>query len=128
MKVLIVGGGEVGFHLAKHLSEEDQDVILIESDPDRAEFASQQLDVLTIVGNGASLPVLERAGVRKARMLLAVTSHDEVNLISCLAANRLDVEYTIARISNPEYYARDSVLSREHLGIDLMINPERESA
>lgn len=118
----------MGFHLAERLSQENQDVILIETDPDRAEFASQQLDIMTINGNGASLPVLERAGVRGARMLLAVTSQDEVNLISCLAANRLGVEFTIARISNPEYYARGSVLSREHLGIDLMINPERECA
>lgn len=128
MKVLIVGGGEVGFHLARRLSEENQDVILIESDPDRADFASQQLDVLTVTGNGASLPVLEKAGVRGGRMLLAVTSRDEVNLISCLAASRMGVEYTIARISNPEYYQRGSVLSREALGIDLLINPEKECA
>ena len=128
MKVLIVGGGEVGFHLARRLSEENQDVILIESDPERADFASQQLDVLTITGNGASIPVLERAGVRGARMLLAVTSQDEVNLIACLAASRMGVRYTIARISNPEYYTRGSVLSREALGIDLLINPERECA
>lgn len=128
MKVLIVGGGEVGFHLARRLSEENQDVILIESDPDRADFASQQLDVLTITGNGASLPVLEKAGVRGGRMLLAVTSKDEVNLISCLAASRMGVEYTIARVSNPEYYQRGSVLSREAFGIDLLINPEKECA
>ncbi|HEX9885225.1 MAG TPA: Trk system potassium transporter TrkA [Longimicrobiales bacterium] len=128
MRVLIVGAGEVGFHLAERLSQENQDVVLIEADPERAAFASQQLDVMTLVGNGASLPMLESAGVRSARMLLAVTSQDEVNLISCLAASRLDVEYTIARISNPEYYTRGSVLSREQLGIDLMINPERECA
>ena len=128
MKALIVGAGEVGFHLAQRLSEESQDVIIVEADPERAEFASQQLDVLTVVGNGASIPVLEQAGIKGARMLLAVTSRDEVNLISCLAADRMGVEFTIARVSNPEYYARGSVLSREHLGIDLMINPERECA
>jgi trk system potassium uptake protein TrkA len=128
MKVLIVGAGEVGFHLAERLSEEGQDVILIESDPERADFAAKQLDVLTVVGNGASLPVLDRAGVKGARILLAVTSADEVNLISCLAASRMGVDYTIARISNPEYYQRGSVLSREALGIDLLINPERECA
>lgn len=128
MKVLIVGAGEVGFHLAERLSEESQDVTLIESDPDRAEFASQQLDVLTIVGNGASLPILEQAGAKNAQILLAVTSRDEVNLISCLAANRMGVEFTIARISNPEYYQQGSVLSGEAMGIDLLINPERECA
>jgi trk system potassium uptake protein TrkA len=128
MKVLVVGAGEVGFHLAQRLSEESQDVILIESDPERAEFASVHLDVMTVVGNGASLSVLEKAGVRGASMMLAVTSRDEVNLVACLAAKRLGVQYAVARISSPEYYERGSVLSREHMGIDLMINPERECA
>lgn len=128
MRVIVVGAGEVGFHLAQRLSEEHQDVIVIESDPGAADHASQQLDVQTIVGNGASLSTLEQAAVRKASMLLAVTSQDEVNLIACLAAKRLGVEYTVARISNPDYYQEDAVLSREHLGIDLMVNPERECA
>ncbi len=120
MRVLVLGAGEVGFHLAERLSQENQDVVIIESDPERADFASQQLDVLTVVGNGASLSVLEKAGVRDARMLLAVSSRDEVNLIACLAAKRLGVQYAVARISNPDYYDRGSVLSREQMGIDLM--------
>lgn len=128
MRVLIVGAGEVGYHLAQRLSQEHQDVVLIETDPDRAAFAQQQLDILTIVGNGASVSVLEEAGVRNARVILAVTSRDEVNLISCLTAKKLGVAYTVARISNPEYYDRSSVLSREQMGIDLMVNPERECA
>ncbi|MBT8395464.1 MAG: Trk system potassium transporter TrkA [Gemmatimonadetes bacterium] len=128
MRVIIVGAGEVGFHLAERLSQENQDVVVIEMDPDRAERATELLDVMTVVGNGASIPILEKAGIRGAGILLAVTSKDEVNLISCLAANRMRVDYTIARISNPDYYARGSVLSRERLGIDLMINPEREAA
>ena len=106
MRVLVVGAGEVGFHLAERLSEESQDVVVIESDPDRADFASQQLDVQTVVGNGASLSTLEQASVRRASMLLAVTSRDEVNLIACLAAKRMGVEYTVARVSNPDYYER----------------------
>lgn len=123
-----MGAGEVGYHLAERLSQESQDVVLIESDPERADFASQHLDVMTIVGNGASLSTLERASVRGARMLLAVTSRDEVNLIACLAAKRMGVEYTVARVSNPDYYERGSVLSRDDLGIDLLVNPERECA
>ncbi len=128
MKVLVLGAGEVGFHLAKRLSEEDQDVVLIEADPERAEFASQQLDILPVVGNGASVPILEKAGIKDASMLLAVTSQDEVNLIACMAAKRLGVRYTAARISNPEYFGEGSVLSQEQMGIDLMINPEKECA
>jgi trk/ktr system potassium uptake protein len=128
MRVLIVGAGEVGSHLAERLSQENQDVVVIESDPDRAERISDHLDVMTIVGNGAAIPVLERAGVKDARILMAVTSKDEVNLIASLAATRMGVDYTIARISNPEYYDSGSALPREQLGIDLMINPQRECA
>ena len=128
MRILIVGAGEVGTHLARRLSEEGQDVVLIESNPEHAKNVSEQLDVLTITGNGASLPVLEEAGIRSARLILAVTSRDEVNVLACLAASRYEVEFKVARVSNPEYYQGSSVLSREHLGIDLMINPERECA
>ena len=128
MRIMIIGAGAVGFHLARRLSEEHQDVVVIEADPDRARMIEEQLDVLTITGNGASLPVLEKAKIAKADLLLAVTSKDEVNLVSCLAASRMDVRFKVARVSNPEYYRTGSALSREQLGIDLMINPERECA
>ncbi len=128
MRVIVVGGGQVGFHLARRLSEEHQDVVIVDSDPERAEYAAEHLDIETVVGNGASVPLLEVAGVRGAKLLLSVTSKDEVNLIACLAAKRMDVRHTIARISNPDYYATGSVLSREQLGIDRMISPEREAA
>jgi trk system potassium uptake protein TrkA len=128
MRIIIVGAGEVGTHLARRLSAEGQDVVLIEANPEQASSVAAQLDVLTITGNGASLPILEQAGVRNARMLLAVTSRDEVNVLACLAASRFKVAVRIARVSNPEYYQPGSVLSGEQLGIDLMINPERECA
>ena len=126
--VIVVGGGEVGFRLAERLSEETQDVVLIDSDAARAEDVGNRLDIMTVVGSGASLPVLEKAGIEKAKRVLAVTSTDEVNLIVGLAARRLGVEYVAARISSPEYYQKSSVLSGEALGIDLIINPERECA
>ena len=128
MRIMIIGAGAVGFHLARRLSEEHQDVVVIEQDPERARLIEEQLDVLTIRGNGASLPVLEEARIGKADLLLAVTSKDEVNLVSCLAASRMNVRFKVARVSNPEYYRTGSALSREQLGIDLMINPERECA
>jgi trk system potassium uptake protein TrkA len=128
MHIVIVGAGEVGYHLAQRLSAEGQDVVLIEANPDRAATVAEQLDVLTITGNGASVPILEQAGIKRARLLLAVTSRDEVNVLACLAASRYEVEFKVARVSNPEYFRADSVLSREQLGIDLMINPERECA
>lgn len=118
----------MGFHLARRLSEEGQDVVVIESNEERASYVGEQLDVLTVVGNGASLPILQQAGIARAELMLAVTSHDEVNVLSCLAASRHQVRFKVARVSNPEYYQEDSVLSREQLGIDLLINPERECA
>jgi trk system potassium uptake protein len=128
MRILIIGAGAVGFHLARRLSEEHQDVVVIEPDPDRARMVEEHLDVMTVVGNGASLPVLERAGIDRANLMMAVTSKDEVNLISCLAGSRLGVRYKVARVSDPEYYGPAARSPREQLGIDLMINPERECA
>jgi trk system potassium uptake protein TrkA len=128
MRIVIVGAGEVGTHLARRLSGEGQDVVVIESNTERAASIAEHLDVLTITGNGASIPVLEQAGIRRARMMLAVTSSDEVNVLACLAASRFEVEYKVARVSNPEFYSKGSVLSRDQLGIDLMINPQQECA
>ncbi|HUF11784.1 MAG TPA: Trk system potassium transporter TrkA [Longimicrobiales bacterium] len=128
MRVVIVGAGSVGSHLAERLSEEGQDVVVIESDARRAAGIGDRFDVMTIVGNGASLPNLEKAGTDKADLFLAVSGEDEVNLVACLAASRMGARFKVARISNPEYYNRGNVLSREHLGVDLMINPERECA
>ena len=125
---MIIGAGAVGYHLARRLSEEHQDVVVVESDAERARTIGEQLDVLTVHGNGASLPVLEQANIARTDLLLAVTSKDEVNLVACLAASRMDVRFKVARVSNPEYYRTGSALSREQLGIDLMINPERECA
>jgi trk system potassium uptake protein TrkA len=128
MRVLIVGAGQVGFQLAKRLSEEDQDVVLIDLDPQKTSYVSEQLDLLTVTGNGASLPVLERAGLSGAGMLLAVTSQDQSNIVACLLASQFDVDLRVARISAPEYYEPDSALARELFGIDLVISPEREVA
>lgn len=128
MRVIIVGAGQVGFQLAKRLSEEDQDVVLIDLDPQQTTHVSEQLDLITVTGNGASLPVLEKAGLSGAGMLLAVTSQDESNIVACLLASQFDVGLRVARISAREYYEPDSVLARDLFGIDLVISPEREVA
>ena len=128
MKIVIVGAGQVGFHLAERLSEAGEDVVIVEADAERAARLGEQLDVMAIAGNGASVRVLEEAGAGGATLFLAVTNHDEVNIMACLAADRLGAENTVARASNPEFYTEGSVLSQEQLGIDLMIDPERECA
>lgn len=128
MRILIIGAGAVGTHLAEHLSAEGQDVVLVDRDADRAAAAQEQLDVLTVTGNGASPSVLERAGIAHADLVLAVTSVDEVNLLACLAAHEYGVRVRVARVSNPEYLTTGAELTPERLGGALLINPERECA
>ncbi len=128
MRIVIVGAGAVGSHLAERLSEEEHDVTLIEQNAERAGSVQDRLDILTVTGNGASPPVLEKAGTKDADLLMAVTSVDEVNLLACLAARDLGVEVRVARVSNPEYFTRRAGGTSEQLGITLMINPERECA
>ncbi len=125
MQIIIVGGGGVGAALAKLLSDEKQDVVIIEQDPDKARSLNEELDVMVNTSNGASARALEEAGVRNAEMGIAVTEVDEVNIIACLLAKKYGVHITVARVRNPEYYEGDIVLSNEQLGIDIFINPER---
>ncbi len=127
MKIIIIGAGKVGCQIAKTLSSEKHDVTLIEKDDVIRQSAQNSLDVLTILGNGANVRTLEEAGIKQADMVIAVTSSDEVNMIACMTAKQFGVPLKIARIRNPEYlYA--NALSREKLGIDLTINPERATA
>lgn len=128
MRIIVIGAGEVGFHLAERLSGEHHDVVVVERDTDLGHRIQTQLDVLVVEGNGARLSVLEQAGIERADLLLAVTNFDEVNLIACLMAAQFDVELKVARVSNPEYYERRGILEERKFGADLLINPERECA
>ncbi|HEX6308317.1 MAG TPA: Trk system potassium transporter TrkA [Longimicrobiales bacterium] len=128
MRILILGAGDVGLHLAEQLALENHDVVVIEQDRERARNAQEYLDAEVVEGNGASLTTLEQAGIRKTDLLLAVTSHDEVNLMACLSAAQYEVPKRIARVSKTDYYDHTGILPPERLGVDLMINPERECA
>jgi trk system potassium uptake protein TrkA len=128
MRILILGAGDVGFHLAQQLAGENHDVVVIEQDRDRARAIQDSMDALVIEGNGASLTTLERAGIAKTDLLLAVTSQDEINIMACLSASQYQVPKRIARVSKPDYYDHTGILPPERLGVDLMINPERECA
>lgn len=128
MRILILGAGDVGFHVAQQLANENHDVVVIEQDRERARMSQDFLDAMVIEGNGASLTTLEQAGITKTDLLLAVTSHDEVNLMACLSAAQYGVPKRIARVSKPDYYDHTGILPPDRLGVDLMINPERECA
>lgn len=128
MRIIVIGAGEVGFHLAARLSSDHHDVVVVERDHDLSHRIQAQIDVLVVEGNGASLSVLERAGIERADLLLAVTNFDEVNLIACLIAAQFEVDLKVARVSSPDYYERRGILQGRKFGADLLINPERECA
>lgn len=128
MHIIIVGGGGVGYEVARNLSEKDQDVVVVEKNELKAKRFDESLDVMVIVDNGANAAVLERAGVKKADMMIAVTQVDEVNIIACMLAKQYDVPITVCRIRNSGYAGDSSVLTPKQLGIDVVINPERVAA
>jgi trk system potassium uptake protein TrkA len=128
MRIMILGAGDVGFYLAQHLAAENHDVVVVEQDRDRVRTIQDAMDAQVIEGNGASLTTLEQAGIAKTDLLLAVTSQDEINLMACLSAAQYEVPKRIARVSKPDYYDHTGILPPERLGVDLMINPERECA
>ena len=127
LKIIIIGAGKVGKQIAQTLSSENHDVILIEKDELRRQIAQENIDILTILGNGANVRTLEEAGIKEAEMLIAVTNSDEVNMLACMTAKQFGVPIKISRIRNSEYLY-SNVLSREKLGIDFTINPERATA
>jgi len=128
MRIIIIGGGGVGFALARLLSGEEQDVVVVEKNPELARTINEELDVMVNCGNGASVIALEKAGIKNAEMLIAVTEVDEVNMVACMLAKKFNVHITVARVRNPEYYEGSSILTNEQLGVDIFINPERVAA
>ncbi len=129
MRVIIVGAGEVGYHTASWLVRENLDVIVIDSDAERIKKLRETLDVRAVHGEGSNPEVLEQAGAMGADMLVAVTSMDEVNMISCMLAGvQFGIPTKIARIRNPAYTKHSAFLGKDHLGIDFTITPETEVA
>lgn len=125
MKIIIVGAGEVGFYCAQRLSQENQDVILIDQDPQKVKRITDNLDVQVFHGSGTSPRVLKSAGIMDADMLVAATDSDEANLIACLLARNLN-KYLLkaARVRNREYIAETELFGKDLLGVDQIINPE----
>lgn len=124
MKTVIIGAGEVGFHLAKALSEEDFDITIIDTSPVKVKHASENLDVIALEGDGASPQVLKEADVQDAAVVVAVTRVDEVNLIASKLAHELGARKIVARLRSTEYSRRDTIIHPEEFGIDRVIHPE----
>ena len=127
MKIVIVGAGKVGSEIARALSGENHNVVIVDSKRECVESLTQELDVLGLVGNGVVEDDLIEAGVKGADVVMAVTKSDETNVICCLVAKKLGARRTVARVREPEYSAQTEFM-RSSLGIDLVVNPDKETA
>jgi trk system potassium uptake protein TrkA len=127
MDIVIAGAGQVGFHIAKQLSEEKKNVALIEKDLDKAAFAQENLDCIVINGDATNIDILQQAGCDTAAIFIAVTNSDEINILSCLlTSSNFTTPKKVARLRSLEY-AKPFALAKT-TGIDFIINPEVEAA
>jgi len=125
MRIIIVGGGVVGFSLAEHLLKEGHNLTLIELDPKLCQQLSEKLDMQIINGSGSSPQLLREAGIKGADMVLAVTTNDEVNIVVCSIAALYNVPRRIARLRDREFSEENEYLNLEKLGITSVIHPEK---
>lgn len=128
MKIIIAGAGEVGFHLAKLLSYESQDITLIDTNKESLAFADAHLDIRVLRGDATSVSVLQDARVEGSNLVIGVTSSETTNITLCMLAKQLGCERTIARISNTEFIDNKEVINFKELGIDELISPEELAA
>lgn len=128
MKILIAGAGEVGFHLAKLLSYESQDITLIDTHKESLSYADGHLDIRVLRGDATSISVLKDAKVDQADLVIGVTSSETTNITLCILAKQLGSKRTIARISNTEFVDNKEILRFSELGIDELISPEELAA
>ena len=124
MKIIIAGAGEVGFHLAKLLSFESQDITLIDNKKSNLNIAENQLDIKTIEGNSASISVLKDANVENCDLVVSLTTSETTNFTTCFLAKQLGAKRTIARISNSEFIEGSQEIDFGSIGIDELISPE----
>lgn len=123
MRVVIAGAGDVGFHLARLLANENQDTILVDTDQDLLDYANSHLDVSTILGDASSPGVLEKTEIEEVELFIAVTTSETTNLIACILAKKKGAKQTIARITNDEYLTPENKSTFKELGVDKLISP-----
>lgn len=128
MKIVIVGAGEVGTHLARMLSKENHDIILLDEDPEKLQHISSQIDLLAITGFANSFKDLEDAGVAKADLFIAVTPFEDRNIVACLIAKDLGAKRTVARVNNGEFLNEKNRERITQFGVDEIIYPENLAA
>lgn len=128
MKIIIAGAGEVGSHLAKMLSNENQDIIVIDSDQEKLDVLDSHYNLMTLNGSTSSFEAMRSAGISNADLYIAVTPYETRNIASCAIARRLGVKKTVARIDNYEFLIPENRKILKELGIDTLIYPEYVAA
>lgn len=128
MKIIIAGAGEIGYHLAKQLSNENHDITVIDIDSNSLDRVDSVMDVLTIHGSSTSLKTLMKANCDNTDLVVAVTSSEAININTAIIAKKLGAEKTIARVENAEYVAPINQPIFHSVGIDYLIYPEELAA
>ena len=124
MKIIIAGAGAVGFHLARELGAEGHSIAVIDTDASKLEHLRDRLDVLAVGGSATSRSALEAAGAAECDLFIAVSNHDEVNMMACAAAHALGVRRTLARVRSPDFAGEHPLVDPLRLGITRFINPD----
>lgn len=124
MKIVIAGAGEVGSHLAKLLSFENQDIVLVDQDGAKLATLDANYNLMTSVGRPTSIQSLRDAGVENCDLFIAVTPYETTNIVSCSIAKQLGAEKTVARIDNYEFMNQDNKDYFKSMGVDSLIYPE----
>ncbi|MEE9430676.1 MAG: Trk system potassium transporter TrkA [Melioribacteraceae bacterium] len=128
MNIIIAGAGEVGYHLAKQLSHDNHDIIVVDIDAESLERVDSVMDVLTVTGSSTSLQTLKKAKVEKTDLVIAVTSSEAVNISTVILAKKLGAKKAVARVQNAEYITEENRELFKTLGIDYLIYPEELAA
>ena len=127
MRIVIIGGGQTGAHLAEKFCEDEHDVVVIDSSAAALADLDAHLDLMTVAGDGANPAILEEADVERADMVVAVTDRDDTNILACIFARARGVPRTVARVSSSDYSTSRHVDFRK-LGVDLLVNQYDEYA
>lgn len=128
MNIIIAGDGEVGFHLAKLLTDENHDITVVDPHSDLLKLIEAHTDLMTIPGDSTCISVLERANIRRTDLLISVVHDEQINLMTAIIGKKLGAKRTIARVNNTEYLEEKNIELFKSLGIDHLVCPERLAA
>ncbi len=128
MNIIIAGDGEVGFHLARSLTQLKHNIVVVDPHKELLQMIESETDLLTIAGNSTSLYTLREADAESADLLISVLHDETINLLTCILGKRLGAKRTIARINNIEFLTRENKSFFKSLGVDEMVCPERIAA